>query len=201
MEFHEKLQELRKQKGLTQEQLADVLFVSRTAVSKWESGRGFPNLDSLKALSQYYAVSLDDLLSNEELLVLAESDRNEAGTGLCRLVFGLLDCCVGLLLFLPLFAHTVNGTVCEVSLFGLTALSPYMRLSYAAVVILTTVFGVITLALQNCRRPLWEKLHTSTSLILSIIGVLLCILGRQPYAAVFFFVFPVIKTLLLLKQR
>ena len=48
MEFNEKLQELRKGKGLTQEELAQAIFVSRTAVSKWESGRGYPNIDSLK---------------------------------------------------------------------------------------------------------------------------------------------------------
>jgi len=40
--FNEKLQQLRKEKGLTQEQLAEELFVSRTAISKWESGRGYP---------------------------------------------------------------------------------------------------------------------------------------------------------------
>lgn len=40
MELSEKLQELRKEKGLTQEELAEALFVSRTAISKWESGRG-----------------------------------------------------------------------------------------------------------------------------------------------------------------
>ena len=51
MEFNEKLQQLRKQKGLTQEQLAEALFVSRTAVSKWESGRGYPNIESLKAIA------------------------------------------------------------------------------------------------------------------------------------------------------
>ena len=59
MEFHEKLQQLRKQKGLTQEQLADQLYVSRAAVSKWESGRGYPNIDSLKALAKFYSVTID----------------------------------------------------------------------------------------------------------------------------------------------
>ena len=52
MELNEKLQELRKQKGLTQENLAEVLCVSRTAISKWESGRGYPNIDSLKGYRQ-----------------------------------------------------------------------------------------------------------------------------------------------------
>ena len=53
MELSEKLQELRKEKGLTQEELAEALFVSRTAISKWESGRGVPNIESLKAISKF----------------------------------------------------------------------------------------------------------------------------------------------------
>lgn len=48
MEFNEKLQKLRKEQKLTQEELAEKLFVSRTAISKWESGRGYPSIDSLK---------------------------------------------------------------------------------------------------------------------------------------------------------
>ena len=59
MEFNEKLQQLRKQKGLTQEEAAQALYVSRAAVSKWESGRGFPNLDSLKAIARFYGVTVD----------------------------------------------------------------------------------------------------------------------------------------------
>ena len=55
MEFHEKLQELRKSRGLTQEELAEALFVSRTAISKWESGRGYPSIDSLKEISRYFS--------------------------------------------------------------------------------------------------------------------------------------------------
>ena len=70
MEFNEKLQQLRKEKGLTQEQLAEELFVSRTAISKWESGRGYPGIDSLKAISMLFSVSVDDLLSGEELNTL-----------------------------------------------------------------------------------------------------------------------------------
>lgn len=71
MEFHEKLQELRKKRGLTQEELAEALYVSRTAISKWESGRGYPNIDSLKELSNFFSVSIDDLLSSETLLSIA----------------------------------------------------------------------------------------------------------------------------------
>jgi DNA-binding XRE family transcriptional regulator len=44
MELNEKLQELKKQKQLTQEELAESLYVSRTAISKWESGRGYPSM-------------------------------------------------------------------------------------------------------------------------------------------------------------
>ena len=100
MEFHQKLQELRKQKGLTQEELAAALYVSRTAVSKWESGRGLPNIESLKAISRYFSITLDDLLSGDALLVIAETDQKERESHNRDLIFGLLDCCVLLLLFL-----------------------------------------------------------------------------------------------------
>lgn len=58
MELNEKLQELRKSKGMTQEELAEVLYVSRTAISKWESGRGTPNIESLKQISAFFSVSI-----------------------------------------------------------------------------------------------------------------------------------------------
>ena len=62
MEFNEKLKELRQQKGLTQEELAKALYVSRTAISKWESGRGYPSIDSMKAIAKFFSVSLDELV-------------------------------------------------------------------------------------------------------------------------------------------
>ena len=74
MELNEKLQELRKSKGMTQEELAEVLYVSRTAISKWESGRGTPSIESLKQISAFFSVSIDDLLSAEKVLFLAEQE-------------------------------------------------------------------------------------------------------------------------------
>ena len=72
MEFHEKLQELRKKKGLTQEELAKELYVSRTAISKWESGKGYPNIDSLKEISKFFSVTIDELLSTRTVQILVK---------------------------------------------------------------------------------------------------------------------------------
>ena len=80
MEFNEKLQELRKNKGLTQEELAEALYVSRTAISKWESGRGYPSIDSLKEIAKYFSVTIDELLSSDEVLSIAEEDNKQKET-------------------------------------------------------------------------------------------------------------------------
>ena len=111
MEFYEKLQALRKTKGITQEELAEALYVSRTAISKWESGRGFPNIESLKAISKYFSVTVDTLLSGDELLTLAEEDQKHKEMCVRDMIFGLLDCSMALLLFLPFFGQKADGYV------------------------------------------------------------------------------------------
>lgn len=103
MELNEKLRQLRVGKNLTQEQLAEKLYVSRTAVSKWESGRGYPSIDSLKQLSEFYGVSLDELLSGDALLNLAEKENRQKENDLRSLFFGLLDCSAVLYFFSPAF--------------------------------------------------------------------------------------------------
>ena len=70
MEFNEKLQELRKNKNLTQEQLAEMLFVSRTAISKWESGRGYPSIASLKEISNFLQYPLMIYFQGKKSLLL-----------------------------------------------------------------------------------------------------------------------------------
>lgn len=199
MEFNEKLQELRKQKGMTQEELAEKLYVSRTAVSKWESGRGYPNLESLKAISQFFHVSLDDLLSSNALLTIAEAENRQNQRRTRTLLFGLLDCCMGLLLFLPFFAQRADGEVRAVSLLLLGA-APYVKVPCLILVSFLVVWGILTLALQSSTAPRWLRWKERISLAASVLTVLCFILSLQPYAAAFAFVFLIIKALLLAKQ-
>ncbi len=65
MEFHNKLYELRRQKGFSQEELANRLNVSRQTVSKWEVGESSPDMENLVAISELFGVSLDELVLNK----------------------------------------------------------------------------------------------------------------------------------------
>ena len=64
MSLSENLQRLRKEKGLSQEDVAQKLFVSRQSVSKWENGNAEPGVENLKALARLYGVTLDELMGN-----------------------------------------------------------------------------------------------------------------------------------------
>ena len=201
MELNEKLQALRKQKGLTQEELAEMLYVSRTAVSKWESGRGVPNIESLKAISEFFSVSLDDLLSGEEILYIAENDQKQKQNSLRDLIFGLLDCGMSLLLFLPFFGQKSDDIISMVSLLDLINIQPYLKTVYIAFVVSMSLLGIMTLALQNCRQKHWTDSKSLLSSALSAAGVGLFIISQQPYAAVFAFTFLIIKALMLIKRQ
>ena len=65
MEFHNKLYNLRKQKGLSQEELANRLNVSRQTVSKWEVGDSTPDMEKLIAISDMFGISLDELVMDK----------------------------------------------------------------------------------------------------------------------------------------
>ncbi len=69
MNFADKLKELRKQKGISQEQLAEKIHVSRQAITKWETGSGIPDIENLLAISSLFNESLDSLLSEEKSLI------------------------------------------------------------------------------------------------------------------------------------
>jgi transcriptional regulator with XRE-family HTH domain len=200
MEFNEKLQELRKQKGLTQEELAERLFVSRTAVSKWESGRGYPNIDSLKAIAGFFSVTVDQLLSSEELLTAAEDSQKQTVGRLRDLWFGLTDLCMALLLFLPLFATETDGGVQTAALISLCGAEVYLTAAYYAVVAGAILTGILTLALQGLAVTAWVKIKTILSLSIGVVAVLLFIITRQPYAATLAFCLLAVKAVTVMKR-
>lgn len=72
MTFGNRLYELRKNSGLSQEELAELLDVSRQSVSKWESDKGYPEMTRLIFLSDYFSVSLDYLMRGEKQEKLSE---------------------------------------------------------------------------------------------------------------------------------
>lgn len=200
MDFNEKLLALRKRKGLTQEELAEVLFVSRTAVSKWESGRGYPSIDSLKVIASFFSVSIDELLSGEELVNIAQNDHAQKMQQMRDLVFGLLDCAMALFLFFPLFGQAEEGVIRNVSLLSLTSIHLYTKVTYITLVSLTVLCGLATLALQGRQIRFWNQIKSGLSLLFSVSGVLIFILSREPYAASLIFLFLLIKGFLLIKR-
>ena len=66
MEFGERLKQYRKEKGISQQALADAIFVSRSAVAKWENGLGLPGEDSHRALLEYFGISAAELPMHED---------------------------------------------------------------------------------------------------------------------------------------
>ena len=69
MKFSEKLKQLRNSNNLTQDDLAEKIFVTRTAISKWETDNGYPSIESLKLLAKLFSTTIDDLISEEDIKI------------------------------------------------------------------------------------------------------------------------------------
>ena len=116
---------MRKNRGLTKEELAQVLYVSRTAISKWESGRGYPSIDSLKEISNYFGVTIDDLL------------------------FGMVDLFSFILIVLPLYPKPIDGYIFSVNLFSYTETTWFNRWIYWIMFIALIGIGIVKIVLTQ----------------------------------------------------
>ena len=200
MEFPEKLQELRKSRGLTQEELAEALYVSRTAISKWESGRGYPSIDSLKEISAYFSVTIDELLSSDKLLSIAKKENQSNIQNICGLLCGMTDLLSFMLIVLPLYPKTVNGYVYSVSLWMYTETAAYNRMIYWALFLALIASGICRILLTQLDIKAGQNIVSVCSITLSIVTVLYLVLAREPYAASVTFLLLIIKGMLLLKS-
>ena len=196
MDFSEKLQNLRKQKGLTQEELAAKLFVSRTAVSKWESGRGYPNIDSLKEISKFFSVSVDELLSSDELINAAQDENRKNISDLLDMLAGCTDIMCVLPLLLPLYPEKVSDSFSAVSLFELAQKSFVPACICFALFVLLMVTGTAKLIMNRRHIEKGRNTLTAFSFVLSIVTVLFLTAARLPYAVTVMFLLFIVKGVL-----
>jgi transcriptional regulator with XRE-family HTH domain len=199
VEFHEKLQELRKNKGLTQEELAEALYVSRTAISKWESGKGYPSIDSLKQISTYFSVSIDALLSGEALLSLAEKEHKTSLRQTYDLLFGITDLFSFLLIALPLYPKTIDGYIYAVNLLAYGDTTSRNLILYWAMFIGLAGLGILRIWVARRETGGHSKVIADLSMGLGILIVIFLALSREAYAATLAFLLLVIKGVILLR--
>lgn len=200
MEFNEKLQELRKNRGMTQEELAEVLYVSRTTISKWELGRGYPSIDSLKDISKFFSVSIDDLLSGEKLLSLAEKENKSNIRNICDLLFGIVDLCSFILIILPLYPNTIDGFVYSVSLLNYTQTTGLNKTICWVVFSLLVIIGAVKVILLRVKAEKCSKIFMEISIIISILTVIFLAVTREVYAVVIVFLLLIIKGVIFLRR-
>ena len=201
MEFGEKLLELRSGKGMTQEELAEDLFVSRTAISKWESGRGYPSIDSLKEISKYFSVSIDELLSSEKLVTIAEKENRANIHRVLDYLLGLVDLMVCGLIFLPLFPHTADGLVFAVSMLEYCDVSASIKVIYWVLFLTLVAIGMVIVILNrfNLERP--KRVMIALSMGISVITVLVLAITRAAYATSVAFILTTIKGMLFYRRE
>ncbi|MCD8106996.1 MAG: helix-turn-helix domain-containing protein [Oscillospiraceae bacterium] len=147
MALSEKLYTLRKKSGLSQEQLAEELNVSRQAISKWESGNSIPESDKLVAISNYFNVSLDYLLKDDEPSGVAsptdeESDSRE--TNHTRWILGIVACIGGVICLivwglLSILSPTASNRISESSTISIDGNGALLIACIAAIVVGATL--------------------------------------------------------------
>ena len=200
MEFGEKIQKLRSENKWTQEQLAEKLYVSRTAVSKWESGKGYHNIDSLKDIAKLFNITIDELLSNEEIIDIAKEENTTNIKGTNNLMYGLLDIISILFIFLPLYAQKSENFVYSVSLISTNDISNIIKISYMVILSILTLIGITEIILNFIYNKKIQRIVNSISLIIETFSILFFAISRQTYLTAIIFIILIIKIIVIIKN-
>lgn len=201
MELGEKLQQLRKQNNWTQEQLAEQLYISRTAVSKWESGKGYPSIDSLKNISALFKISIDDLLSGDELVQLATNENKENVENITGMIYGLLDLAAIAFIFLPFYGNPEGDYIRAVNLIDYKEVVGLKTFYY---ILLLSLFGIgaAELGLRFFEKTKsMGKVLRRLSVGMHILAILLFSMTRQPYLSTFLFILFLMKGFITLNNK
>lgn len=151
MTFGEKLKQLRKDNNLTQEDLAEKLYVTRTAIYKWETGKGFPAIDSLKSISVLFQVSIDDLVSEGDVETKRTLDQKKnRAMYLAAIVFLVLATLFTLLAyFLKQPYFNIGGSAAAVLyiVFAMLSRQPYKKDSNVKKILLPYIISRVVVFL------------------------------------------------------
>ena len=200
MEFGEKIQKLRNKNKWTQEQLAEKLYVSRTAVSKWESGKGYPNIDSLKDIAKLFNKTIDELLSSEEIIDIAKKENTSNIKRTNNLIYGLLDIISVLFIFLPLYAQRAENFIYSVSLISTNDISNIIKISYIVILSILSLIGIAEIILNFIDNKKIQRIVNVISLIVETISILFFAISRQTYLTAIIFIILVIKIAIIIKN-
>jgi len=200
MEFGEKIQKLRNQNKWTQEQLAEKLYVSRTAVSKWESGKGYPNIDSLKDIAKLFNKTIDELLSSEEIIDIAKKENTSNIKRTNNLIYGLLDIISVLFIFLPLYAQKAENFVYSVSLISTNDISYIIKISYIVILSILSLIGIAELIMNFVDNKKMQRIVNGISLIVEVVSILFFAISRQTYLTAIIFIMLIIKIAVIIKN-
>ena len=194
MELCEKIRKIRNDNKLTQEQFAEKMLVSRTAVSKWENGTCYPSIDSLKYMSQIFKISLDKLLSNEEILEIAKIENQSNISKYNSLLFCLLDIIRIVFIFLPLYSYKTNDFIYSVSLFNSNDLNSTLKIIFMLIFIIFLSLGIIELIFNYKGN---NRFLNKISIFLDVTSIFLLLFTKQPYVIALMFVIFIIKAIML----
>ena len=195
MELCKKIRKIRNDNKLTQEQFAEKMLVSRTAISKWENGTCYPSIDSLKYMSKIFNVSLDKLLSSEEILEIVKTENQSNISKYNSLLFCLLDIVRIIFIFLPLYSYKTNDFVYSVSLFNSNDLGTTLKIIFMLIFIIFLVLGIVEL-IFNFKGN--NRLINKISMFLDIISIFVLLFTKQPYVIALMFVIFIIKIIMLI---
>ena len=200
MEFGEKIQKLRNQNKWTQEQLAEKLYVSRTAVSKWESGKGYPNIDSLKDIAKLFDKTIDELLSSDEIIDIAKNENKINIKRTNNLIYGLLDIVSILFIFLPLYAQKTENFVYSVPLMSTNDVSTIIKTIYIVILVILSLIGITELIMQFIDNKKMQRIVNVISLIIETFAILFFAISRQTYLTAIIFIMLIIKIIIIIKN-
>ena len=200
MEFGEKIQKLRNQNKWTQEQLAEKLYVSRTAVSKWESGKGYPNIDSLKDIAKLFNKTIDELLSSEEIIDIAKKENTSNIKRTHNLIYGLLDIISILFIFLPLYAQKTEEFVYSVSLISTNDINNIIKIAYIVILSVLSLIGVVEIIMDFIDNKKMRRIVNIISLVVQSFSILFLALSRQTYLTAIIFIMLIIKITVIIKN-